>query len=326
METPVSLPPLSHHDVLRAAAPLTRAGLRVDLPASDRARRKIAFVQQALPDDPLIAVRHELHLLEEGATILIRIAEYDHRLQATLTTQGGDIDALAAALLRLAAEDQFRFEGEALVADSYDVAPEKDARLELTGCATIVRGLLIETDARTVIGEPMTTTLALKGGATPWHLPDDFLALTHHGWRPLTETDEGWSTTLQVPVRQPARGRETRRRFGLMAAQIAAALSAPPQNYHRERRAARWRLYLRRFIPVFVCVAIVAALPLLDRLVLSDERGLHPAFLSLPPLLMIGALMLTWREMPRIEIPPRPRSLAANAWPYTAPANKGPSA
>jgi uncharacterized BrkB/YihY/UPF0761 family membrane protein len=100
-----------------------------------------------------------------------------------------------------------------------------------------------------------------------------------------------------------------------MAAAVSAALSAPPQQYHVQRRLARWRLYLRRFIPIGVCVGIVASLPLLDRYVLDDERGLHPGFLSLPPLLMIGALVLTWREMPRIEIPPWPRALSADAWP-----------
>lgn len=315
MDRPVSLPPLSHHDVLRAAAPLTRLGLRVDLAGSDRANRKITFQEQPIAEHDHIRVSHELYLLEEGASILIRISRWADRLQATLTTQGGDIAALTQALARMAPADQFRHEGGTLVADSYDVKPTADAVPELTSCATSIHGLLIETDARTVIGEPMNTTLKRPSAATGWSLPDDLLALSHRGWRPLTESDEGWSTTLQVPVREPARSREARRRFGLMAAAVGAALSEPPQRYHEHRRMARWRLYLRRFIPIGVCVGIVAALPLLDRYVLSDERGLHPGFLSLPPLLMIGALVLTWREMPRIEVPPRPRPLPADAWP-----------
>lgn len=319
MDTPVSLPPLSHHDVLRAAAALTRRGQRVDLAASDRAKRKIAFQEQTLLADPAIKTTHELYLLEEGATILIRKAHLGGRLQATLTSQGANIESLAAALERLPAQDQFRDADGTVVADSYDIDPDTQAGPELTGCATIIRGLLIQTDARTVIGEPMSTSLSCPAGGPAWSLPDDLLALTHAGWRPLTETDEGWSTTLQVPVREPARSRETLRRFALMAGQVAAALSAPAGHYHRERRGARWRLYLRRFLPIVVCIAIVAALPLLDRFVLGDERGLHPGFLSLPPLLMIGALVLTWREMPRIEIPPRPGTLIDEAWPAPVP-------
>ena len=68
-------------------------------------------------------------------------------------------------------------------------------------------------------------------------------------------------------------------------------------------------------MPALTCLAIVASLPLLDIYVLDSGQAMHPGFLSLPPLLMVAAMLLTWRDTPRIELPPWPRPLAADAWP-----------
>lgn len=314
-------PPLSHHDILRVSAPFVQHGLTVDLAASDRSARRIAFTAPAAGSatdaqtEAGIELRYDLYLLSPDAPVLIRIATFDGTLQATVSCQGEDLQAMLAAVATVTPSSQFRAAGQATVADSFDIDPQPGAVPRLTACAAQVAGLIIETDARTVVGEPMETTLRALNPDAQWQLPDDLLSLAHPGWRPLTETDEGWRTTLKVPVREPARSRETQKRFARMVDAVSSVLSQPPERYHRDHRARRWRIYGRRFIPAGVCVAIVGALPLLDRFVLGDGAQMHPGFLSLPPVLMIGALVLTWRDTPRIEIPPRPVPLDDTAWP-----------
>lgn len=300
--------------MLAHVAPFARRGYRVDMAMSDRAKRKIVFqgTQSGAAGEP--DTHLELYLLEAESSILIRIATLDDKLQATLTGKHERVEALLDAVAQIPAASQFRQAGDTVVADSFDVAP--DTSPALTACAACVGGLIIEMDARTVVGEPMETTLRQMDPSAHYELPDDLLALADAAWRPLTTTDLGWGTSLRVPVREPKRSRLAMQRFGAMAAGVDAFLARSPLDYHCAHRGARLRLYARRCVPILSCVLIVASLPLLDRYVLGDEAAMHPGFLSLPPLLMIAAFALTWRDTPRIEIPPWPRTLMATAWPH----------
>lgn len=296
-------------------APFAQRALRVDLDACDRALRLVVFRPAEPEAGSELRAHYELLLHGEGATSLMRIATLGDRLQATATAQGDDIEALLETLETLPLARHFTTVDGVSVAYSYDIEPEAGAQPALTGCAAVVGDLLIETDARTVVGEPMTTTLRVPDPERRYRLPDDLLLLTHRAWRPLTDTDMGWSSNLRVPVREPARSRATMRRFADMVSGVDGFLRRPPADYHRLHRGARWRVYARRLVPALTCVLIVASLPLLDIYVLDSDRAMHPAFLSLPPLLMVAAMLMTWRDMPRIEIPPWPKPLADDAWP-----------
>ena len=287
------------------------------MPASDRGQRKIVFqaTAAAQSDEPVTHI--ELYLLEADAAVLLRVAVLAGRLQATLTGKDDRLDALLDAFEEFPAAAQFRRTGGAVVADSYDIAPGQAPAL--TACATRVGGLIIEMDARTVVGEPMDTRITPVNPTMRYQLPDDLFAVTHVAWRPLTTTDHGWSSSLRVPVREPKRSQRAKSRFATMAADVHQFLSRPPTDYQRQVGGRRRRLYLRRLVPVLTCVMIIASLPLLDRYVLGGDTAMHPGFLSLPPLLMIGAFALTWRDTPRIEIPPWPRALGAKAWPERPP-------
>ena len=305
-------PPLSHHDILRASAPFVQRGLGANLAASDRAARRITFVPKT-QDDEALALTYDLYLLPPDPPVLIRRAVLDGSLQATTNAQGMDVAGLIDAVQALAPERQFRRVGGALIADSYDVTNSGAPRL--TACTSSIGPLLIEMDARTVVGEAMTTRLYVPDPNARLALPDDLFALVDRRWRPLFDHDDGWSTSLRPPVREPQRSDAARDIFGATMDHVARVLSEAPGAYHQTYGRRRWWVFWRRYVPIGACVAIVGALPLIDRFLIGDDTTLHPGFISLPPMLMIVVMLLSWRDMPLFEIPPRPRRLPDHAWP-----------
>ncbi len=316
---PDDLPPLSHHDILRVSGPFAAAGLRADLDASDRSARRITFV----PCEPAgdLDLHYDLYLLPPDDPVLIRRAVHESRLQATASAQGGDLAGLLTQVAALPPASQFRRVDPVLVADSYDLANADDPRL--TGCACSVGGLLVELDARTVVGEPMTVQVYAPRHAEPVSLPDDLFTLVDRRWRPLFEDDEGWRTTVRPPVAEPGRSQVARQLFADTMAHVARVLSQPPADYHRRHARRRWWVFGRRYVPIGMCVAIVGALPLVDRYVIGEDTTLHPGFVSLPPILMIAAMLMTWRDLPLFEFPPVPRRLPDRAWSPTPVSNGG---
>ena len=88
-----ALPPLTHHQILALVAPFSRSGRHVDLAASDRMARRVAFK----------AVAHgaitETLLLDnpsEGRFKLTRVLTVQGGLQARLTAEGSEPAALLA--------------------------------------------------------------------------------------------------------------------------------------------------------------------------------------------------------------------------------------
>ncbi|MEO1574916.1 MAG: hypothetical protein AAFU65_08145, partial [Pseudomonadota bacterium] len=308
-------PPLSHHDILRLSAPFARRGLRADLAASDRAARRITFVPGEPDRAGEIDLTFDLYLLDPDPPVLIRRASHGGALQATASAQGMDISILLDHLDTLDPANQFRSPGEALVADSYDLTDDGEHRL--TACAAVVGGLLVELDARTVVGEPMTARVYSARHGVPVRLPDDLFTLVDRRWRPLFEADEGYSTSLRPPVSEPARSQTARDVFAQTMDHMSRVLSRPPGDYHAQHGRRRWWVFGRRYVPIGLCVAIVGALPLIDRYLIDEDTQLHPGFLSLPPVLMIAVMLLSWRDMPLFGFPPLPRRLADNAWPVS---------
>src|SRR5512145_905587 len=84
--------PLTHHDILGLVAPFVRRGRHVDLPASDRMARRVAFrpvehAAEASGRPPLVetlALEHP----EPGWFELTRTLRLADGLQATLVTEG----------------------------------------------------------------------------------------------------------------------------------------------------------------------------------------------------------------------------------------------
>ena len=96
--------PLTHHQILGLVAPFTRAGLQVDLAASQRLERRLAFrpVQHAAVDGVHPALTETLWLdaADDSRHKLSRVLTGPDGLDATLDAEGADAGAL---LTRLAA-------------------------------------------------------------------------------------------------------------------------------------------------------------------------------------------------------------------------------
>jgi hypothetical protein len=81
--------------------------------------------------------------------------------------------------------------------------------------------------------------------------------------------------------------------------------------------AARWRVTLRRAVPLAVCVGVIAAALAVPLLNLSQDSVLRMLIFNAPPI-MLG-LFFALREMPRVEIPPLPRRPTAPHWRSASP-------
>ncbi|MFZ4756998.1 MAG: hypothetical protein ACOYLX_02380, partial [Burkholderiaceae bacterium] len=119
-----------------------------------------------------------------------------------------------------------------------------------------------------------------------------------------------------------ARLRDAEARLRQMAVHLATTLAEPPARYHARLRAARWRVAIRRSVPLLACLVLIALAAAVPQLGLSDESRVWMLIFNVPPLLMLGFFCL--REMPRIELPRMPRALSDGAWP-TAPTPRPPT-
>lgn len=145
-------------------------------------------------------------------------------------------------------------------------------------------------------------------------LPDDLLAVLGPQWRPLQDKGDFWKGVLRS-LGKGAQRTGRAERFVLQAVQhLARTLGESPSRYHERLQTARWRVHVRRLQPLMSLVGLLALMPLCWLLVSRGLLVMHPLTLGIAPLLMVGMLALTAREVPVIEWPRRPRPLDDGLW------------
>ena len=356
--------PLTHHDIVRHAAPLLRAGLRVDLGSSEPARRLVVFRPDVVGGDDgndALHVLHALHVLADGGVELVRaVAHVPSGLVATLAAvaEEADVEALVATFGRIPPSRQIGRAGEsAVAARSWTLEPDPaGARLELRQVVGRSGPFVLVADVSTGAGMPADVRLvrrddwsdhlpahladgstvpqrrtaarrllaslrlpAPERGAAPAGtplaaLPDDVLAVLGPDWRPLRWHGDRWKGTLRIPGREPLRGERAAARIDAALAHLERVVARPPADYHRRHAAARRRVFLGRLRPALALLAILAVMPIAWLLVARGGVRMHPLALGLTPLLMVGVVTLSAREIPVLEIPPLPRPLAPDRW------------
>ena len=93
-----SLPPLTHHEILELAEPLVRRGRSVDLAASDRSARELAFRARAVDASGGVGALTETLRLSpagSGGWKLTRTLVGTDGLESVLLAEGDDIARLA---------------------------------------------------------------------------------------------------------------------------------------------------------------------------------------------------------------------------------------
>jgi len=323
----MSAAPLTHHEILAIVAPFARRGLRVDLGASDRFARRIAFRDAVRPADDargLPALRESLALepREAGGWRLVRALACADGPVSTLTVAGAPPDGLLAALEAVDPRRQFEAgPGWVLAIDqrlelaggAFDSAHPASAEAALVPTRGVVRthGVELTMTIPTVSGISADIAIVV-GEDDPIELPDDLLAVLGRAWGRLDRRGRGWSGHVGLSGAGAARLRDAEARLRTMAAHLTRTLSEPPARYHERLRSARWRTAVRRTVPLLACLGLIAAAGSVPSLGIARESPIWMLIFNAPPLLLVAFFCL--REMPRIELPRMPRAPAAPSW------------
>ena len=145
-------------------------------------------------------------------------------------------------------------------------------------------------------------------------LPDDVLAVLGPQWRPLVWQGARWKGVQRLIGREPGRSARASDFAAAALAHLASVIDASPSRYHERHAAARRRVWLRRLKPAMALLAILAVMPLSWLFVSRGGGEMHPLVLGLSPLMMVGVVLMSTREIPVLEIPPLPRPLAPDRW------------
>lgn len=320
----MSQAPFTHHEILGLVAPFSRRGRHVDLAATNRLERRLAFKPvERSGNGPKLAQLRETLQLENPAGETYRLTRVLTRKEgpcATLEAEGPDPAQLLQAVESISPDHQFQtglgFEAtwdyrlgrQGTLADA---GCDAAVSLILTRAAATVAGMTLILNAPTVKGEPADIELQQEASeAMP--LPPDLLAVLGRGWSPLRPADAGWRCKLRSVGAEPQRSRCFEREFERAVRHLARTLAEAPGRFHDRWAAARAWVFCRRFMPLLACGALIGAVAALPRVHLSQHSPLRMLIFNAPPLLM--ALFFCLREIPRIEIPPLPRRSKAAAW------------
>ena len=143
-------------------------------------------------------------------------------------------------------------------------------------------------------------------------LPDDLLAVLGWDWARLITTGSGWRTRLRLRGGGAARSEDAQRKLDLAVRHLAQTLAEPPALFHDKQRGARWRVVVRRSMPLLGAVLLMVGAALMARLELAPESILRMLIFHSPPLVLV--LFFCMNELPRVEIPPLPRRLHGSSW------------
>jgi hypothetical protein len=307
--------------MLAAVAPFARAGRRVDLAASDRAARRIAFAPiMHPPAEGLPALREQLELVgeDDDAWRLRRRLSTDDGPAAELEIEGGAPEALQQALAAVDPASQFLLGPGWLLACRHTL--RVGGPLRLRGALARVGPLAVEATVPIVPGYPVALRLAAREpGALA--LPQDLLAVLGARFSRLDPAPGGgWRASMRARGRDAERARQAGEGLALALTHLSRTLAEPPARFHVRHRGARWLASARRALPLAVCLALMGAAGTVPLLELHADSLLRMLIFMAPPLVL--AFVFSLRELPRIELPPLPRALDPGAWPVTQEARE----
>lgn len=308
-----SLPPLSHHEILVLAGPFARRGRQADLPASDRAERRLAFRPRALPAADGLPPLTESLLLEnpdDRHWRLTRTLAPPAGAAATLTAESADPAALLAQVEAVAPAAQFRRLGDAEVALHHRL--DAGGTLRLARAEARVAGLTLAMTVSGVSGFPAELEL-LRHEGDPIQLPRDLLAVLGRRWDRLTPLKRGWLGSVQLKGDGPARSAEAEAAFLQAVDHLQHTLAGTPLAFHQRHLRARWRVAMRGTLPLLVGVGIVALAFALRGHGSSRAASALALLANVAPPLLMGLFFMR-REMPQIGLPRFPRRPGTGAW------------
>jgi hypothetical protein len=316
----MSAHPLTHHDILALVEPFARRRRHVDLAASDRIARRLAFRPLDHPADAsgLPAMRESLQLEhpEPDFFRLTRTLAIEGGLTATLVAEGGSSTEVVECIDAVPLARHVTVGPGYLIARSYRVEAASGklsagARLVMLHGAAQVDGLTLALKVPRTSGIPGELAITCAPD-DPIRLPEDLFAVLGWPWARITRGRDGWTGTLRLRGSGPGRTADAEAKLERTAQHLAQTLAEPPARFHQRNGLARWRVTLRRAVPLLACFAMLAVTAGISSLDLPENSVWRMLMFHAPPLLLL--LFVVLPEMPRIEIPPLPRRLAERAW------------
>jgi hypothetical protein len=183
--------------------------------------------------------------------------------------------------------------------------------LRLTEAVLQVPGLTLTMRLPATPGISANLELAAPDNA-PLSLPDDLLAVLGWNWSRLVRQATGWHARLRIRGRNPLRTRHAEQALERVAAHLARTMREAPGQFHDRHVLARWRVTLRRAIPILtpICTFIgVLVMPVFE---FREHPGMWIVLSQIPTALI--ALSFTTQDLARFEIPPWPRRSPATQW------------
>lgn len=306
---------LTHHQIVELVAPFVLGGRELDLDASDRAARRLAFrpvshgpAQDRPPDASTCGMTETMELSSPrpGFHRLVRRLRLDDdplgRIEATLQADGARPDALLAGVQAVPPWSQFRF------GPGWRLALQQrlqGAQSGLTGAVLQMAGwtLALRIPAtRTGFHVSAAIDLRPDDGIAP-NLPDDLMAVLGWDWSALTRSPHGraWTASLRLRGTGPARSRDALRQLSRAAGHLVRTLAEPPWCFHDRLAAARHRVWLRRTLPWAAAGLLAVQAVFAGEMKEARDSLAVVALLLLPVVLM--AIYLWRSEQPRLEWP-----------------------
>lgn len=312
--------PLTHHEIMALVEPFARRGYHVDLAATNRQERRIAF--KAIDHSPTSDrrnVKEELHLQCGKPQIfsLQRRLTVPPAISAVVEVTGPSVSDLLERMSQVPLDRAFFTSGGAQLAESHFIETSGSVfmdieRMTLSSAAALAGGLKIR------LAMPNVARYAAEIELTPLstsisELPDDLLAVLGRNFGILDRTDKGWKAQIRMPGRQPDRSRRAEKTFRMAVTHIATTLGQPPEQFHVAHKSARWRASMRRVVPLLVCSVMLALAASISKFGIEPNSSMQLLLFNIPGLLLLTVFGL--RELPRLELPRIPRPLGAHAWP-----------
>ncbi len=306
MSPPIAL---THHAILALVAPLSRAGRRLDVAASDRLHGHLAFlpIEHVATDAlPRFVERLYLDCSSRAGYRLTRTLMLDDGMTATLEVAGTCVDTMLRALPWIGAARQFAACDDYVVArhDRLYVGAELAAppRLQPVAATARLGGAVLRFEFPHAPGLAAELRVAAPS-AMHAQMRDDVLALLGWDWSILREKDGA----LRGSVRM--RGHDldaaASRVLHTSARHLARLFAEGPRRFGERLALRRLAVTWRRAIPLAAFATMA-----LDMLFADALRGARASPLALAlvigPLLLLALFFFRSQE-PRLELPRWPR-------------------
>lgn len=330
--------PLSHHEIMALVGPYSRAGCVLDLPASDRAARRLRFKPVDHPvgdaESPACTETLELANPAAGSWRLQRTLALPEGLCATLTAHGEDPALLLQAVQAVPPGRQLRTVAGHGLALSHSVVPDS-GRLTLSEAQARIGNARLDVTVSRVKGIPAELSLGLptvaaqlqgpagsgptRADAGPADPPEDLLAVLGLAWSRLRPAPTAgtaglavWRAHLSLRGFDAERTRDAEAKLERTVRHLARTLAEPPALFHAHHVRARWFVVLRRLTPLLVGLTLLAVAAAVPQLELEPDSVWRMLIFNSPPLLLVW--LFSMREMPSWDLPRWPRASRASTW------------